>query len=141
MIDEQFDKLEQEKEHCFHCDKEIEEGLECEDCKKNRHEQDLRLRIIAMGACIGTLRSEIANLKRQLARFLGCGDPECGVSTGICEHLTFGKGDLSHSGYWEEPCQICARAHEEVWPEDGPCWPFEDGYREKLSKMLEDKNE
>ena len=53
-----------------------------------------------------------------------CGNPECYVSTGICDSLTFGRGELDDNGYWEVPCSICARAHERNYPEDGPCWPF-----------------
>ena len=50
-----------------------------------------------------------------------CGSPECGVSTGICERLTFGRGKLDFNGYWEIPCRPCARAEErrtgeEAWP-------------------------
>ncbi len=53
-----------------------------------------------------------------------CGSIRCGVSTGICESLTFGRGDLDEHGYWSRPCGVCARAHELAHPEDGPCWPF-----------------
>lgn len=55
----------------------------------------------------------------------GCGDPSCGASTGICESLTFGSGELDDNGYWEKPCAPCARDHERLHPEDGRCWPFE----------------
>jgi hypothetical protein len=41
-----------------------------------------------------------------------CGNPECKVSTGIAEELTFGSGKLSDNGYWEVPCLVCARAAE-----------------------------
>lgn len=54
-----------------------------------------------------------------------CGKIHCGVSTGICESLTFGNGRLSHNGYWEKPCAPCARAHEKKYPDEGKCWPFE----------------
>ena len=47
----------------------------------------------------------------------------CSVSTGIHECLTFGSGRLDESGFWERPCEACARAHEEQFPECGPCWP------------------
>lgn len=53
-----------------------------------------------------------------------CGNPRCGVSTGIHGGLTFGWGDLDQYGYWEHPCGVCARACEERSPEDVPCWPF-----------------
>lgn len=53
-----------------------------------------------------------------------CGNDGCGVSTGICESLTFGQGRLSFNGYWEKPCAPCARAHEVNYPSEGECWPF-----------------
>lgn len=52
-----------------------------------------------------------------------CGNDDCAVSTGICERLTFGHGDLDDLGYWEIPCEVCARDHERRHPEDGACWP------------------
>lgn len=54
----------------------------------------------------------------------GCGNAECGVSTGICESLTFGSGRLTFNGYWEKPCVPCARAWEQMHPNEDPCWPF-----------------
>lgn len=44
--------------------------------------------------------------------------PNCSVSTGIHEGLTFGSGELDYYGYWEIPCVICARAHEQKHPEE-----------------------
>jgi hypothetical protein len=38
-----------------------------------------------------------------------CGH-NCFVSSGICEEMTFGRGKLSDSGYWEIPCELCAAA-------------------------------
>lgn len=52
-----------------------------------------------------------------------CGNPECSVSTGIHDCLTFGSGQLNINGFWEHPCAICARNHEHKYPDDGPCWP------------------
>jgi len=54
-----------------------------------------------------------------------CGNPDCGVSTGIHEGPTFGSGELDDHGYWEHPCGPCARRWEAEHPEDGPAWPFE----------------
>jgi hypothetical protein len=55
----------------------------------------------------------------------GCGDEDCGVSTGIVdEELTFGSGELDEHGYWELPCAKCARAYERLNPKAGSCWPF-----------------
>jgi hypothetical protein len=54
----------------------------------------------------------------------GCGDPKCSVSTGINDGLTFGSGNLDFNGFWEHPCNTCARWHEENYPQDGKCWPF-----------------
>lgn len=48
----------------------------------------------------------------------------CCASTGICEHTTFGCGELDRFGYWEFPCFRCARKWERLHPEEGPCWPF-----------------
>jgi hypothetical protein len=56
----------------------------------------------------------------------GCGNPDCNVSTGICERITFGSGNLDELGYWEKPCFKCAelwkREHptDEVWPNIDP---------------------
>ncbi len=52
-----------------------------------------------------------------------CGRMDCGVSTGICGSLTFGRGRLDDYGYWEIPCAPCARATEKAHPEHGTCWP------------------
>jgi hypothetical protein len=52
-------------------------------------------------------------------------DHECNVSTGIHGGLTFGSGSLDSNGFWRFPCDGCARKHEEKYPEDGKCWPFE----------------
>jgi hypothetical protein len=38
-----------------------------------------------------------------------CGNPECSCSTGIHDGLTFGSGELDDLGYWDKPCDICAR--------------------------------
>lgn len=56
----------------------------------------------------------------------------CKVSSGIHDCLTFGTGRLSDNGFWENPCYECARAHEEQFPDCGPCWPHTD---EQLKKM------
>jgi len=42
-----------------------------------------------------------------------CGNPECSVSTSIGDFLTFGWGELDSLGFWEHPCDICARHAEE----------------------------
>lgn len=52
-----------------------------------------------------------------------CGNPACAISTGIHEGLTFGSGELDDHGFWEAPCEACARAWEAAYPEEGPCWP------------------
>lgn len=53
-----------------------------------------------------------------------CGNPDCGVSTGIHDGPTFGSGELDDNGYWERPCGPCARRWEAEHPEDGPAWPL-----------------
>jgi len=56
----------------------------------------------------------------------------CHVSTGIHDGLTFGTGKLDEHGFWDRPCYECARAHEQQFPEDGPCWPFTDAQLVKM---------
>lgn len=48
----------------------------------------------------------------------------CNWSSGIHEGLTVGQGKLDSNGYWEYPCYTCARKHEELYPKEGPIWPF-----------------
>lgn len=58
----------------------------------------------------------------------GCVNPNCGVSTGITDQLTFGSGRLSIHGFWQFPCLKCAEdfklwspgmaARHGVWPND-----------------------
>ena len=55
-----------------------------------------------------------------------CGKLECSVSTGIHEGPTFGSGKLDEHGFWEHPCDTCAREWEEIYPED-QAWPFKKG--------------
>lgn len=40
----------------------------------------------------------------------GCERKECCASSGILEEVTFGTGELSDYGYWEEPCKKCQDA-------------------------------
>lgn len=61
-----------------------------------------------------------------------CGSPDCHVSTGIHEGLTFGSGELDQYGYWEKPCAVCARQAEEDDPQQYPCWPYEE--KDKVDK-------
>ena len=42
-----------------------------------------------------------------------CGNPKCGVSTGIHGGLTFGSGKLDFNGFWEFPCIICEKVFQE----------------------------
>lgn len=48
----------------------------------------------------------------------------CKISIGIHGGYTFGEGELDDNGYWQFPCEECARKWEAKYPEDGPCWPF-----------------
>ena len=57
--------------------------------------------------------------------YSACGSVECRVSSGICESITFGSGELDFNGYWETPCGVCARDWERRNPEDGEAWPFQ----------------
>lgn len=54
-----------------------------------------------------------------------CGNPECSVSTGIHEGLTFGSGHLDSWGFWSVPCQTCAReAEQRDGVEPNTYWPW-----------------
>jgi hypothetical protein len=52
-----------------------------------------------------------------------CGHADCAISTGIHEGLTFGRGTLDFNGYWQIPCEPCARAWEAAHPGE-ECWPL-----------------
>lgn len=61
----------------------------------------------------------------------GCSNAGCCASTGLhadddvsLSGMTFGSGRLDENGYWEFPCDPCARAFEVAFPEATPCWPF-----------------
>ena len=54
-----------------------------------------------------------------------CGNPDCATSTGIHDLLTFGSGHLSFSGFWENPCSVCARAYEAANPGE-KAWPHKE---------------
>lgn len=45
-----------------------------------------------------------------------CSHADCGVSSGICDELTFGRGELGDHGYWEIPCRVCAESFEREHP-------------------------
>lgn len=51
-----------------------------------------------------------------------CGNSMCCASTGICGRITFGCGKLDDYGYWQIPCEICARAYEKEFPGQ-EAWP------------------
>ena len=51
------------------------------------------------------------------------GHEDCCFSKGICDSVTFGTGELDSNGYWENPCDVCARAWEKQFPESGETWP------------------
>lgn len=67
-----------------------------------------------------------------------CGNPDCGVSSGICERMTFGSGGFDANGYWEYPCRPCAEAHENETGEEA--WPFPelmtDGRVDKTGRLV-----
>jgi len=52
------------------------------------------------------------------------GHERCRVTSNIADYLSFGNGECDEYGFWEKPCYVCARAHEEQFPEDGECWPL-----------------
>lgn len=37
-----------------------------------------------------------------------CGYDDCSASSDMADNYTFGRGDLSPSGYFEIPCVLCA---------------------------------
>lgn len=78
--------------------------------------------------------SEIAAVQAEpIAPFVRLeGHEDCRVSSGIHDCLTFGRGRLDDNGFWEEPCWECARAHEQQFPECGPCWPHTEEQIEKM---------
>jgi len=51
-----------------------------------------------------------------------CGNPKCGASTTIADQASFGFGKLDNYGYWERPCEVCAKAFKIVHP-DREVWP------------------
>jgi hypothetical protein len=53
-----------------------------------------------------------------------CKNPNCKVSSGIDEILTFGSGVLDDLGFWSQPCSICAReAEKKDGVIEGSYWP------------------
>jgi hypothetical protein len=70
-----------------------------------------------------------------------CGHSDCGVSSGIHEGPTFGRGYLDFNGFWKYPCGPCARAWEKLHPEDGECWPFEGSEAERTGVAFDDEHE
>jgi len=69
-----------------------------------------------------------------------CDKKHFGVSVGICGSLTFGCGKLDEYGYWEYPCTTRAREHEQKYPEDGPCCPFNEKHIAELLATVVPKN-
>lgn len=68
----------------------------------------------------------------EVKKFIRPEGHRCKTSSNVFEILTFGTGKLDEHGFWEHGCYECARAHEQQFPEDGPCWPHTD---EDLRKM------
>lgn len=66
-----------------------------------------------------------------------CGHADCGVSTGICGAATFGRGELDVNGYWDIPCDPCARRWEKRHPFDGHCWPPASKYSRLLNRIID----
>ena len=63
---------------------------------------------------------------QERARGKACKNPDCSISTAIDEEtMTFGSRELDEHGFWQKPCDACARAYEVKHPEmKGKCWPF-----------------
>jgi len=64
------------------------------------------------------------------------GHEDCGIAIGISNEPTFGKGILNDYGYWQFPCEKCAREWEKQNPNSGKAWPSsnEDAEHEKYKK-------
>jgi hypothetical protein len=74
-----------------------------------------------------------------------CGNPDCGVSMGVCDMLTFGSGELDHYGFWQHPCRVCAAAFDAG--RDARLAGLEREYRERfpndpehVDEMMKDAN-
>jgi len=52
----------------------------------------------------------------------GCGNPRCCASSTIAEEPSFGSGKLDDYGFWEKPCDTCAREWEKMHP-GTTAWP------------------
>ena len=78
-----------------------------------------------------------------MKRFVRPSGHDCSTSTGIHDALTFGTGRLDVHGFWEHGCHECARAHEQQFPEDGPCWPHSEKRMEewKLNDKANNKDQ
>lgn len=121
--------------YCRICGCALGEGMICSCCEATEQRIQLRARIDEIDLTIDVLKEKRRLLFKQLYQMGKCEDPECGVSTGIHEGPTFGKGDLGPNGYWEKPCEVCARNHDEFYPE-ACSWPFTEEERKKLEKAL-----
>jgi hypothetical protein len=71
---------------------------------------------------INDLCQECMVRARRFVPLPACGNRNCACSTGICERLTFGSGELNDCGYWEFPCWTCARDYEKENPGEN-AWP------------------
>lgn len=67
------------------------------------------------------------------------GHEKCSTNTGIHDCLTFGRGKLDGNGFWSKPCVECARAYEQQFPEDGPCWPHTNQQLEQMGFLTENQ--
>ncbi len=68
-----------------------------------------------------------------------CGYPDCGVSSDMEGHFTFGRGKLDDYGYWEHPCHPCARESEKEDGDGEKCWPFDfEQTQQEIERDVED---
>jgi len=51
-----------------------------------------------------------------------CGNIKCSVSVTVDGIPAFGWGEMDKNGYWQFPCEICARNWEERYP-GRKAWP------------------
>jgi hypothetical protein len=62
-----------------------------------------------------------------------CGNSDCKCSTNNLGSYSLGSGVVDKDGLFAKPCETHARDWENRFPEDYPCWPYD----EKTAKSME----
>jgi hypothetical protein len=63
---------------------------------------------------------------------------QCGVAVGINNEPTFGHGKLNDYGYWQYPCETCAREWEKK-NKGIYAWPRSHAYMQKTKRKIHKK--